>query len=102
MAVSAHLAAGGRCLWFRPDLRRSFAGSDGQLVGDTTAWENATGFTRNDDVTLVNLVFRASGGAHQQRNASVLTRERVECLSAVWRHDSDHGNAMLGFPQAVI
>ena len=68
MAVSAHLAAGGRCLWFRPDLRRSFAGSDGKLRGDTTAWEHVTGFTRNNDVTLVNLTVHASGGAHQQRN----------------------------------
>ena len=83
MSVSAYLAAGGRCLWFRPDLRRSFAGRDGQLLGDLTAWKNAQGFTRNDDVTLLNLAFRAPGGVHQQRNESVLTRERVECLSAV-------------------
>ena len=101
MAVSAQMAAGGTCLWFRPDLRRSFAGREGQLVGDTTAWEHATGFTRNGDVTLVNLAVRASGGAHQKHNASVLTRERVECLSAVWRHDGDTGNTMLGFSQAV-
>ena len=64
MAVSAHLAAGGRCLWFRPDLQRSFAGRGGQLVGDTTVWEHATGFSRNGDVTLVNLAVSASGGAH--------------------------------------
>ena len=101
MAVSTQMAAGGTCLWFRPDLRRSFAGRDGKLRGDTTAWENATGFTRNDDVTLVNLAFRAPGGAHQQRNQSVLTRERVACLSAVWRHDGDPGNTMLDFSQEV-
>ena len=54
MEVSAHQAAGGRCLWFRPDLRRSFAGRDGQLLGDLTVWKNAKGFTLNDDVTLLN------------------------------------------------
>ena len=31
----------------------------------------------------------------------MLTRERVACLSAVWRQDGDPGISMLGFPHEV-
>ena len=72
LAASAHLESGENNLWFRPDLRLSFAGLDCNMTGDKEAWLRMSGFMRHSDpdfstwqagsaVTYVNMVMAYYG-----------------------------------------